>query len=113
MAIWTRVLLIFLGIGVAFAVSGETLIFEDNFDFLDFSKWKHEITESGGGNWESVSYVEELVTNQDGYQIRVLYKQPFKHICSQFHPLHQAHLVDRSPRSSGQWFAGLVGWRTW
>jgi hypothetical protein len=31
--------------------SGE-LIFEDNFDFLDFSKWQHEITMAGGGNWE-------------------------------------------------------------
>ena len=31
--------------------SGE-LIFEDNFDFLDFDKWEHEITMSGGGNWE-------------------------------------------------------------
>ena len=31
--------------------SGE-LIFEDNFDFLDFDKWEHEITMAGGGNWE-------------------------------------------------------------
>lgn len=31
--------------------SGE-LIFEDNFDTLDFDKWEHEITMSGGGNWE-------------------------------------------------------------
>ena len=31
--------------------SGE-LIFEDNFDKLDFDKWEHEITMSGGGNWE-------------------------------------------------------------
>ena len=28
------------------------LIFEDNFDFLDFNKWQHEITMAGGGNWE-------------------------------------------------------------
>ena len=28
------------------------LIFEDNFDTLDFDKWEHEITMSGGGNWE-------------------------------------------------------------
>ena len=28
------------------------LIFEDNFDKLDFDKWEHEITMSGGGNWE-------------------------------------------------------------
>jgi hypothetical protein len=28
------------------------LIFEDNFDTLDQSKWRHEITMAGGGNWE-------------------------------------------------------------
>lgn len=31
--------------------SGE-LIFQDNFDFLDTSRWKHEISLAGGGNWE-------------------------------------------------------------
>jgi hypothetical protein len=31
--------------------SGE-LIFEDNFDTLDFRTWQHEITMAGGGNWE-------------------------------------------------------------
>ncbi len=31
--------------------SGE-LIFEDNFDTLDFNMWQHEITLAGGGNWE-------------------------------------------------------------
>lgn len=30
----------------------ETLIFQDNFEDLDPSVWKHEITMSGGGNWE-------------------------------------------------------------
>ncbi|XP_058821628.1 beta-1,3-glucan-binding protein-like [Topomyia yanbarensis] len=28
------------------------LIFEDNFNFLDFEKWEHESTLAGGGNWE-------------------------------------------------------------
>lgn len=28
------------------------LLFEDNFDSLDQSKWKHENTLAGGGNWE-------------------------------------------------------------
>lgn len=28
------------------------LIFEDNFDFLDTSRWKHEVSLAGGGNWE-------------------------------------------------------------
>ena len=30
----------------------DTLIWEDQFDTLDFSKWQHEITMGGGGNWE-------------------------------------------------------------
>ncbi|XP_059491029.1 uncharacterized protein LOC132205777 [Neocloeon triangulifer] len=32
------------------------LIFEDNFDFLDLSKWSHEVTMAGGGNWEFQVY---------------------------------------------------------
>lgn len=28
------------------------LLFEDNFDFLDTYKWKHDRTLAGGGNWE-------------------------------------------------------------
>lgn len=28
------------------------LIFEDNFNTLDQSRWKHEISLAGGGNWE-------------------------------------------------------------
>lgn len=28
------------------------LIFEDNFDTLDHSKWTHEVSLAGGGNWE-------------------------------------------------------------
>lgn len=27
------------------------LIFEDNFTTFDMTKWKHDITLSGGGNW--------------------------------------------------------------
>ncbi len=27
------------------------LIFSDDFNTLDFRKWKHDITLSGGGNW--------------------------------------------------------------
>ncbi|CAH1155650.1 unnamed protein product [Phaedon cochleariae] len=46
--------------------SGE-LIFEDNFKKLDLTKWQHELTLGGGGNWEfqwytnnrSNSYVED------------------------------------------------------
>lgn len=32
------------------------LIFEDNFDKLDFEKWQHEKTLAGGGNWEFQVY---------------------------------------------------------
>lgn len=35
--------------------SGE-LIFEDNFDTLNFTTWQHERTLSGGGNWEFQVY---------------------------------------------------------
>ena len=51
-------------------VSSEKLIWSDEFEFLDFSKWKHEvlsnfiifiysaqITMSGGGNWEFEYYM--------------------------------------------------------
>ena len=30
---------------------GEVLVFSDNFDSLNLSVWKHEITLTGGGNW--------------------------------------------------------------
>lgn len=33
------------------------LIFEDNFDWLDQSKWQHEATLAGGGNWEFQWYL--------------------------------------------------------
>lgn len=33
------------------------LIFEDTFDTLDFSKWQHEMTLGGGGNWEFQWYL--------------------------------------------------------
>jgi beta-glucanase (GH16 family) len=31
-------------------------VFEDNFDYLDYTKWQHEITAGGGGNWEFQYY---------------------------------------------------------
>ena len=33
-------------------VSSDTLIFEETWDDLDFDRWQHELTMSGGGNWE-------------------------------------------------------------
>jgi beta-glucanase (GH16 family) len=38
--------------------SGE-LLFEDNFNILDTSRWKHEISLAGGGNWEFQWYVND------------------------------------------------------
>lgn len=35
---------------------GERLIFRDDFDTFDFKKWKHDLTMSGGGNWEFQLY---------------------------------------------------------
>lgn len=48
--------------------SGE-LIFQDNFMRLDESKWKHENTLSGGGNWEFNWYVNDRNNSyaRDGY----------------------------------------------
>jgi len=36
--------------------AGQNLIFEDEFDELDFDVWQHERTLSGGGNWEFQIY---------------------------------------------------------
>ena len=49
------------------SVRSQPLVFEDNFDELDFNVWKHDVTMTGGGNWEfemyinnrSVSYVRD------------------------------------------------------
>lgn len=35
------------------------LIFEDNFDNLDFGKWRHEMSMWGGGNYEFQWYVND------------------------------------------------------
>ena len=37
-------------------VANSKLVFEDNFDDLDFTKWRHDITLAGGGNWEFELY---------------------------------------------------------
>lgn len=48
---------------------GETLIFSDDFDELDFSRWRHELTASGGGNWEFEYYTNNRSNSyaQGGY----------------------------------------------
>jgi beta-glucanase (GH16 family) len=47
------VALVLLGLA---CLSQSKLIFEDDFNTLDFNKWKHDITLSGGGNWEFELY---------------------------------------------------------
>ena len=39
------------------------LIFSDEFDKFDFKKWKHDITLSGGGNWEFQIYENNRSTS--------------------------------------------------
>ncbi|KAJ3097535.1 hypothetical protein HDU97_004760 [Phlyctochytrium planicorne] len=48
--------------------------FDDDFDFLNFDNWKHDITLRGGGNWEFQNYVNNRTNSyvQDG----VLYIKP-------------------------------------
>lgn len=55
-------------------VKGDTLIFEDNFDTLNFTTWEHEITMGGGGNWEFEMYLNNRTNSfvKDG----VLHIQP-------------------------------------
>jgi len=50
------------------------LIFEDNFSTLDFDTWQHEITMSGGGNWEFQIYSNDRSNSyvRDG----ILYIKP-------------------------------------
>ena len=52
----------------------ETLVFQDNFDTLDTSKWRHDITLGGGGNWEFEMYYNNRSNSyaKDG----ILYIQP-------------------------------------
>jgi hypothetical protein len=38
------------------AVSGETLVWQDEFDTFDLSKWSHLVTAWGGGNQEFQYY---------------------------------------------------------
>ncbi|XP_048775138.2 beta-1,3-glucan-binding protein-like isoform X2 [Ostrea edulis] len=44
------------GVSQQACTSYPCLMFEDNFDFLNFETWTHELTASGGGNWEFEYY---------------------------------------------------------
>ena len=43
--------------------SDPKLVWSDEFDTLDFTKWKHEITMGGGGNWEFEYYANNRSTS--------------------------------------------------
>jgi hypothetical protein len=55
-------------------VSAETLIFNDDFNNLNLKNWEHEITLSGGGNWE----FEWYTNNRSNSYVRdgILYIKP-------------------------------------
>ena len=42
-------MLALLLLGLVALASGQTILFEDNFDTLECSVWEHEITAGGGG----------------------------------------------------------------
>ena len=56
------------------AKAAERVIFEDDFKFLNFTTWQHEITMSGGGNWEFEYYTNNRTNSfvKDG----ILHLQP-------------------------------------
>jgi hypothetical protein len=69
-----RSLFVLAVVGVASTLAAETLIFEDNFDKFNMSRWEHELTMSGGGNWE----FEWYVNNRSNSYVKnsVLYLKP-------------------------------------
>lgn len=50
-------------------VISSKLVFEDNFNTLNFETWRHEITMGGGGNWEFQLYDNNRSTTfvKDGH----------------------------------------------
>ena len=48
-----KLLILFL---ITTTILSKTLIFNEDFDKLNFKTWKHDITLSGGGNWEFELY---------------------------------------------------------
>jgi beta-glucanase (GH16 family) len=59
---------------LVFVEGQNKLVFEDNFDTFDLTRWKHEITLGGGGNWEFEYYSNNRTNSyvRDGH----LYIQP-------------------------------------
>ena len=66
-------IILLLGL-IALASAGEKLIFDEDFKTFDLSVWEHELTLSGGGNWE----FEWYVNNRSNSYVRdgILYIKP-------------------------------------
>jgi hypothetical protein len=56
------------------ALCTSKLVFYDDFDKLDFRKWKHDLTMAGGGNHEFQVYDNNRTTTYTNNSI--LYIQP-------------------------------------
>lgn len=56
------------------ALCSSKLVFYDDFDKLDFRKWKHDLTMAGGGNHEFQVYDNNRTTTYTNNSI--LYIQP-------------------------------------
>jgi hypothetical protein len=56
-----KIIILIIAASLLFA-SESKLIFEDNFDTLNYRKWKHDITLAGGGNWEFQIYDNNRTT---------------------------------------------------
>jgi beta-glucanase (GH16 family) len=54
---------ILIALILLFLAVDSKLIFSDEFDTFDFKKWKHDITLSGGGNWEFELYENNRSTS--------------------------------------------------
>lgn len=79
-------------------MSGE-LIFSDEFDQLDFDKWQHELTMSGGGNWEFQVDFQLLGLAKSIQLLTCLYhvdlgllEQSVQFVCEGLHSSFEAHL---------------------
>ena len=68
-----KVLIVILALVIS-ASAAEKLVFEDNFDTFSLKNWEHELTMSGGGNWE----FEWYVNNRSNSYVKngVLYIKP-------------------------------------
>lgn len=81
------------------------LIFEETFDSLNLSKWRHEVTMAGGGNWEFQWYVTDDINSytKDGnlHLVPTLTSDTFS---EKF--LYSAHVVIPRNECTIDWHSG-------